>query len=167
MRFIPFANMRLQQAPVPLILNRVYTYQAGGGGLRTKAMRQYAATYNSLIVDNGIFIGGCSPPFLPALCFTGSVLASNSASLNNSLIGTNTITVQREIRMDGGVGTGILSSHTVEIYVNSVFITSQTDSTTYAIPVTPGNLLQSLTFTGITLNNNDTIEIKWIDNIPT
>jgi hypothetical protein len=163
MRYIPFGFMKQSIIPVgPTDVK--YTYVATSGA-RVKQMSNYSFLYNGTYGISAFLIGGCTP-VLPVLCFSGSKTSFTQMALDNSLIGiSNSVLIQRDLKMDGSP-TGTLTSCKAEIFVNSVLITSQTNSISQTIPVTgSGTLVQTFTLSGFTVNYGDFLEIRWTDNI--
>jgi hypothetical protein len=175
MRNIPFGFMNgviSTQIPTPTPLPPAevrYTYVAISGA-RLKQMRDYNFYYtndNTTFSEGAFLIGGCGIPALPVLCYSGNKTSWSQTALNNSVVGIpNSIFITRNVRMDSGTGSGQLNSHKVELFINNVLLTSQTNSTIQSIPMNPSSISNDFTFTGITINAGDYFEIRWTDTIP-
>lgn len=151
--------------PTPLVTTIRYSYFATSGGL-TKQLYDISYFWNGgSVIDGAGLIGGCVPPTIPRYCYNGNVNTYSQTTINPSLVNsTNTVDVRRQIRMDGA-GNGTLNSCTAQIYINSILISTQSNLTSQVIPANPNLLTQTLSFTNITINAGDFVEVRWTDNV--
>lgn len=100
---------------------------------------------------------------------TSTDTTSTSTVIDNSYVGTP-VDIQgvRSLNrnVSGGVGEYV-TTHTATLYRNGSIVATNTDPTNYTIPLSPSQRINTYTFTGITINPGDVMEVRWRDTIIT